>query len=923
MADFSQIIQEINTNLPDNTTQTITAAKLRTTLIDLTNTIDTVQDDFEAEVNQAIAEVDPVFATNQSINNVSIVNNLTTGGINDVLSAEQGKVLNETIDDVSNSVSDLNNAKMDKSYPIYETSLLTTTDTQYQTGYFINYEGVITSASNFGVLGFDCTENQELLITGSFGSGPSCLGVFQDDNGNVKGLVLYKPNPSPYNDTVVSDYYCEVPSGATKIYIQTSKTLLQNPSCKLVVNTTYRQYSEIILQNETDIDSTQADLEQLQSDFDESIYTELTIPQTWTSGGRFAFTLNEEPSVVATTSYLRIWVQNLQVGDIITVRARSGSSAQTGAKTKNGVVVSSLSDNPSGTETNVAIRTYVVDNTFDGICFNNYIGFVHSPNYFCTLTRNENSIDIINGEIEDLQEAINTIIEQGVSKEYNILCLGNSFTQDTISYVPFLLREAEPNYKFNFYFTYMGGMPISQCRAFVGGDGTESIVYDGSGNITGKYVNHGGYDTIYSYTNGEWVVETSHKSYTLYKLAWDANAWTSQSEPTIETVLGIIGDKKWDLITIQQGGGVNYRTWDWYYKPYVYDIYATLKNRLNYNFKIGYLMTHSSYSTSAEELLSRYNGVLTNANKIVENTPTEVLLPYATALQNARTTYLTRFGSYIMDGAKIKNGFVVETFKKGSTDINITCDGTFDALILNNNNETVASPTCTLNSTTQTWTDGVMYGGLYQYAQPIERTSASYKSIYLTNLVNGDVIVSNNNTEDAGVCLLTDTAHVADGIGCLTCAYANTLAILDMIGSSKSIVGSQIVPNAEWITEHNIPSASRVYGLTRYNIWLAQQCAVMSKKFPLQLTDMVAKGMCGDTEIEIVNDTVYSSNPILSVNSGESWTTTLVAPDGMVISTVSVVMGSTDITSSVYDSSTHIVNIPNVSAKVTITATTV
>lgn len=56
MADFSNIIQEINTNLPDNNTQSITAAKLRTTLVDLTNTIDTVQDDFETEVNEDVEQ---------------------------------------------------------------------------------------------------------------------------------------------------------------------------------------------------------------------------------------------------------------------------------------------------------------------------------------------------------------------------------------------------------------------------------------------------------------------------------------------------------------------------------------------------------------------------------------------------------------------------------------------------------------------------------------------------------------------------------------------------------------------------------------------------------------------------------------------------------------------------------------------------
>ena len=50
MADFTHIIEEINTNLPDNNTQSITAAKLRNTLIDLTNTIDNVQDDYERDV---------------------------------------------------------------------------------------------------------------------------------------------------------------------------------------------------------------------------------------------------------------------------------------------------------------------------------------------------------------------------------------------------------------------------------------------------------------------------------------------------------------------------------------------------------------------------------------------------------------------------------------------------------------------------------------------------------------------------------------------------------------------------------------------------------------------------------------------------------------------------------------------------------
>lgn len=50
MANFDNIIQEINTNLPDNTSQAITAAKLRNTMIDLTNAIEVEQTDFESAI---------------------------------------------------------------------------------------------------------------------------------------------------------------------------------------------------------------------------------------------------------------------------------------------------------------------------------------------------------------------------------------------------------------------------------------------------------------------------------------------------------------------------------------------------------------------------------------------------------------------------------------------------------------------------------------------------------------------------------------------------------------------------------------------------------------------------------------------------------------------------------------------------------
>lgn len=97
MADFSNIIQEINTNLPDNTSQSITAAKLRTTLIDLTNQIDTVQDDFESHIDTSFGVLQGQVET--ALDNL-VVDNLTSDSSTSALSANQGRVLNEKFDTI-------------------------------------------------------------------------------------------------------------------------------------------------------------------------------------------------------------------------------------------------------------------------------------------------------------------------------------------------------------------------------------------------------------------------------------------------------------------------------------------------------------------------------------------------------------------------------------------------------------------------------------------------------------------------------------------------------------------------------------------------------------------------------------------------------------------------------------------------------
>lgn len=90
MADYTEIIQEINTNLPDNNTQSITAEKLRTTLTDMLGAIDDVQEEFEGNVNETLStfvedtlystDTDKALSANQGYNLAGTRNKLIVEG---------------------------------------------------------------------------------------------------------------------------------------------------------------------------------------------------------------------------------------------------------------------------------------------------------------------------------------------------------------------------------------------------------------------------------------------------------------------------------------------------------------------------------------------------------------------------------------------------------------------------------------------------------------------------------------------------------------------------------------------------------------------------------------------------------------------------------------------------------------------------
>jgi len=80
MGNFDNIIQEINTNIPDNNEQLITAEKIRSTLIDFVNEVDSNEDGIETSLQGKTDKV--INATNGNFASLDEDGNLVDSGLN-------------------------------------------------------------------------------------------------------------------------------------------------------------------------------------------------------------------------------------------------------------------------------------------------------------------------------------------------------------------------------------------------------------------------------------------------------------------------------------------------------------------------------------------------------------------------------------------------------------------------------------------------------------------------------------------------------------------------------------------------------------------------------------------------------------------------------------------------------------------------
>lgn len=199
-------------------------------------------------------------------------------------------------------------------------------------------------------------------------------------------------------------------------------------------------------------------------------------------------------------------------------------------------------------------------------------------------------------------------------RSVKIICFGNSFTQDSMSYVPTILKNVCPSLDVTLAIAFIGGCQLAQ-----------------------HYANFCDTET----TAGDTTFVA--KKYSLQKYTSETERWTVIGDRTYKEILD---NDDWDIVTFQEGGISAHKEWEIYYEPYIYDIHKSVFDNVGKSVRLGWLSIHGTYKSSASGDLQNYLAVIENTKKVMELTGTDLLFPFGTAVQNLRTTPLNSLGEY-------------------------------------------------------------------------------------------------------------------------------------------------------------------------------------------------------------------------------------------------------------------------------------
>ena len=200
--------------------------------------------------------------------------------------------------------------------------------------------------------------------------------------------------------------------------------------------------------------------------------------------------------------------------------------------------------------------------------------------------------------------------------EVKILFVGNSFTQDSTVYAPYVVNSLTDKVRLTVGISYYGGASID--------------------------------DYIGFFNNDDQVLEYDLKQPT-------STAWTISSNKTIKEILS---DQKWDVIVINQKNTGN-MAWSTYsnLSQLMDDFISFCYSTNNYAVRIGWLAPQIYYVSGGT-----YQNAMDCAEKVIENTVADFVIPCGTAIQNARQTSLNSLGDaggLTSDGQHLQEGLPV------------------------------------------------------------------------------------------------------------------------------------------------------------------------------------------------------------------------------------------------------------------------
>lgn len=201
-----------------------------------------------------------------------------------------------------------------------------------------------------------------------------------------------------------------------------------------------------------------------------------------------------------------------------------------------------------------------------------------------------------------------------IRRKVGVLCIGNSYSQDALAYLPFLWTKV-----------------VSDIDLTVG------ILYDDGASLSDHWNN--------------W--QNNANAYTLF-VSKNGNAWTSRSSRSIRYALD---NYDWDIILTHQRSSDSYypsNAYETNHQPYLNDLINAIQAYVSRPVKFGWMLIQARPAQSSgknyteTQLAANFANIVTNAQKVLGQTLCEVVIPWGTAIQNARTLQdICVLGNYV------------------------------------------------------------------------------------------------------------------------------------------------------------------------------------------------------------------------------------------------------------------------------------